>query len=75
MPPLAVDIFEPPLHGLILAEAEFSTDEAALSFQSPAVAVAEVTDDARFTGGSLALASRDDLQAWLADYGIKLQPG
>jgi len=69
-PPLAVDIFEPPLHGLVLAEAEFSTDAAALSFALPAAVVAEVTDDARFSGGSLARADRDDLLAWLADYGV-----
>jgi hypothetical protein len=75
MAPLAVDIFEPPLHGLILAEAEFSADEAALSFPVPAMAVAEVTDDARLGGGSLALACRADLATWLADYGIALQPG
>jgi hypothetical protein len=75
MAPLAVDIFEPPLHGLILAEAEFSDDEAALSFPVPSVAVAEVTDDVRFAGGSLAVACRDDLATWLADYGIALQPG
>jgi CYTH domain-containing protein len=74
MPPLAVDIFEPPLHGLVLAEAEFSTDEAALSFPAPADAVAEVTDDARFAGGSLVRADRGDLLAWLAEYGIRLQP-
>jgi len=75
LPPLAVDIFEPPLHGLVMAEAEFSTDEAALSFAVPAAAVAEVTDDARFAGGSLALTRRDDLLAWLAGYGISVEPG
>jgi hypothetical protein len=75
LPPLAIDIFEPPLHVLVLAEAEFSTDEAALSFPVPAAAVTEVTDDARFAGGSLAVACRDDLQAWLVGYGITLQPG
>lgn len=71
MAPLAVDIFEPPLDGLVLAEAEFSTDEAALSFPVPAAAVAEITDDARFAGGSLARTNRDDLLVWLADYGIR----
>jgi CYTH domain-containing protein len=72
MAPLVVDIFEPPLHGLVLAEAEFGTDAAALSLAAPAGVVAEVTDDARFSGGSLAQTSRDDLLAWLAGYGVCL---
>jgi CYTH domain-containing protein len=71
-PPLGIDLFAPPLHGLILAEAEFSTDEAAQSFSMPPVAVAEITSDPRFTGGTLARASRPALLAWLAEYGIDL---
>jgi len=73
VPPLAIDVFEPPLHGLVLAEAEFTTDEAAQSFPLPPAATAEVTGDNRFTGGSLAQARRRDLLAWLGEYGIKLQ--
>ncbi len=70
VPPLGVDIFEPPLHGLVLAEAEFGTDEEAYGFRPPGEVVAEVTDDARFSGGRLASAERDELLAWLAEYGI-----
>jgi len=73
VPPLGVDVFEPPLHGLVMADAEFSTDSEARSFVLPAAAVAEITDDTRFTGGSLVSARRGDLLAWLADYGIELQ--
>ena len=73
VPPLSIDVFDPPLHGLVLADAEFSTDAAARSFLPPPAAVAEVTDDARFTGGSLVRARRHDLLAWLAEYGIELQ--
>jgi CYTH domain-containing protein len=73
VPPLGIDVFDPPLHGLVLAEAEFTTDEAAQSFPVPPAAIAEVTDDIRFTGGCLAQTHRDDLLAWLAEYGIKLQ--
>ena len=73
VPPLGIDVFDPPLHGLVLADAEFSTDEAAQSFLQPPAAIAEVTDDARFTGGSLVCADRHDLLAWLAEYGIELQ--
>jgi CYTH domain-containing protein len=74
VPPLGIDIFDPPLDGLILAEAEFTTDEAAHAFSPPAQAVAEVTDDVRFTGGTLVRTSHDDLLAWLAEYGIKPVP-
>jgi hypothetical protein len=74
VPPLGIDVFNPPLHGLVLAEAEFTTDEAAQSFLLPQGAIAEVTVDARFTGGSLVRTRRHDLLAWLAEYGIKLLP-
>jgi CYTH domain-containing protein len=69
-PPLGIDVFDPPRDGLVLAEAEFTTDEAAESFRMPAQAVAEVTDDARFTGGSLVHATRDQVVTWLAEYGL-----
>ncbi len=71
VPPVSVDVFEPPLHGLVMADAEFSTDTEARSFRPPPAAVAEVTDDPRFTGGSLVRAHRHDLLAWLAEYGIE----
>lgn len=74
VPPLGIDVFDPPLHGLILAEAEFTTDEAARSFLPPPQVVAEVTDDIRFTGGSLVHAHRDDLLTWLADYRLEPVP-
>lgn len=73
VPPLSIDIFNPPLHGLVLADVEFSTDEAAESFALPPAAIAEVTEDARFTGGNLVRTRRHDLLAWLAEYGIALQ--
>jgi CYTH domain-containing protein len=72
VPPLSIDIFDPPLHGLVTGEVEFATDDAAESFTLPREVVAEVTEDSRFTGGSLVKASHDDLLSWLADYGIKL---
>lgn len=70
VPPLGIDVFDPPLHGLVMAEAEFTTDQEAQSFLPPRIAVAEVTDDIRFTGGSLARAKRHDLLSWLAEFGI-----
>lgn len=70
LPPLGIDVFEPPLHGLIMADVEFSTDNEAQAFRIPPAVVAEVTDDPRFTGGSLIHAHRRDVLAWLAEYGI-----
>jgi CYTH domain-containing protein len=72
VPPLSIDIFDPPLHGLVLAEAEFSTDEAAQSFRPHQATIAEVTNDPRFTGGTLARTRRPDLLAVLAEYDINL---
>lgn len=72
VPPLGVDVFDGPLTGLVLAEAEFADDEESLAFEPPAECAAEVTDDIRFTGGSLATASREALAGWLAEYGIRL---
>ncbi|MFI9781112.1 hypothetical protein ACIHCV_41920 [Streptomyces sp. NPDC051956] len=70
VPPLGVDVFDGHLQGLVLAEAEFTTDEEAESFVPPAECVAEVTDDTRFTGGRLVQASRRELLGWLAEYGL-----
>lgn len=69
-PPLGVDVFGGHLRGLVLAEAEFTTDEEAHAFAFPAGCVAEVTDDLRFTGGRLVGATRRDLLAWLAEHGL-----
>lgn len=70
IPPLGIDVFDPPLHGLVTAEAEFGSDEEMLAFQPPGYVHAEITDDPRFTGGRLAVAPREDLIFWLAQYGI-----
>ncbi|MFE9127279.1 hypothetical protein ACFYOF_17980 [Streptomyces sp. NPDC007148] len=53
VPPLGVDVFDGHLQGLVLAEAEFTSNKEAQSFMLPAECVAKVTDDTRFTGGSL----------------------
>ncbi|GAB2716578.1 hypothetical protein [Kitasatospora kifunensis] len=70
VPPLGIDLFDPPLHGLVLAEAEFDSDEEAEAFRPPSEAVAEVTSDGRFTGGRLVRTGRAELLGWLAEYGI-----
>ncbi|MGW7409422.1 hypothetical protein ACWGI9_37995 [Streptomyces sp. NPDC054833] len=73
VPPLGIDVFDGELRGLVLAEAEFGSDEDALSFVPPAACRVEVTDDDRFTGGRLVRTSRRELLGWLAEYG--LHPG
>ncbi|MFE2594293.1 hypothetical protein ACN6LC_000275 [Streptomyces violaceoruber] len=73
VPPLGVDVFDGRLQGLVLGEAEFTTDEEIQAFAPPAECVAEVTDDARFAGGCLVQASRQELLGWLAEYGIRPQ--
>lgn len=48
-----VDVFEGPLSGLIMAEAEFGDVEAMAAYPMPDFAFREVTDDIRYTGGRL----------------------
>jgi CYTH domain-containing protein len=74
VPPMGIDLFDGPLTGLVLAEAEFTSDESAGAFTPPPYCAAEVTDDPRFTGGRLVLADRAELTQWLFDYGIALDP-
>ena len=50
--PMAVDEFDGPLSGLVLAEIEL--DDPRARAPAPPGAVADVTDDERYTGGSLA---------------------
>jgi CYTH domain-containing protein len=72
VPPLGVDTFGPPLDGLVLAEAEFATDDELSAFAPPDHMVSEVTADERFTGGRLARTTRDELRAWLAEFGLEI---
>ena len=75
IPPFGIDVFDPPLHGLVTGEAEFGTDAEILALRLPGYIHAEVTCDPRFTGGRLAAASREDLASWLTEYGINLPDG
>jgi len=72
VPPLGVDVFEGELTGLIMAEAEFASDQDQDAFTPPPSCLHEVTSDPRFTGGRLARTSRPELLAWLDDYRIAL---
>lgn len=70
-PPIVVDVFDPPLDGLVLAEAEFASEDEMRSFTPPAFAIAEVTSDPRFTGGRLAVTAREELLRLLAEFGVR----
>jgi len=74
VPPFGIDVFDGPLEGLILAEAEFDSAAAAEALTVPFFVAGEVSADDRFTGGQLVRASRQDIRNWLLDYGIALRP-
>jgi CYTH domain-containing protein len=57
---LAADDFHGPLSGLVLAEVELGPDEERLA--SPPGSIIEVTDDDRFSGGSLAALSAEEAE-------------
>jgi hypothetical protein len=71
IPPLAVDRFEGALQGLVLAEAEFEDAADEVAFEAPAMAVAEVTSDIRFTGGTLARMTPAGVAQLLNAFGIR----
>ena len=50
---MCVDEFQGDLDGLILAEAEFKTQDMLAAFPAPDFAFREVTHDPRFSGGNL----------------------
>ena len=72
IPPFGIDVFEGPLQGLILAEAEFDSAVAADALPIPSFVVGEVSTDDRFTGARLAGSSRQDIETWLLEYGTAL---
>jgi CYTH domain-containing protein len=73
VPPFGIDVFGGDLEGLLVAEAEFDSAEAADELTIPSFIHAEVSADDRFTGGRLVGASRQELQAWLGEYGVTLR--
>lgn len=70
VPPFGIDIFDGPLTGLLLAEAEFESEESAVALEIPAFIHCEVSGDDRFTGGQLVRATEQDLRTWLSEYGL-----
>ena len=65
----AVDVYLGGLHGLVLAETEFATDEEMSAFAPPPFAAREVTGDELFTGARLVHLTAEDLRAELARRG------
>lgn len=57
---IELDVFGGPLVGLMLAEVEFGSVEAASAFEPPVWFGAEVTTDGRYTNASLALHGAPD---------------
>ena len=51
----AIDVFEGPLAGLVLAEVEAGDDAALAAVAIPRWCAAEVTDDSAYAGGTLAI--------------------
>ena len=72
VPPFGIDVFEGPLAGLILAEAEFDSEADAAALTIPPFLGRELSDDSRFSGARLISATRLELEQWLAEYGVEL---
>jgi CYTH domain-containing protein len=70
VPPFGLDVFGGELAGLVLAEIEFSDDEAHARFDPPVESVAEVTQDVRLTGGRFTQMPRAKLLEILSEYGL-----
>ena len=65
---MAIDQFQGQLEGLMIAEVDFGPNGNPSSFIIPSFGIAEVTDDERFTGASLALTTSIQVQALLDEF-------
>ena len=66
----AVDMFLGELFGLVLAEVSFETDQELDSFTKPPFAIADVTNDPVFAGGSLSQLSFADVRRHILEDGL-----
>jgi len=66
----AVDMFLGDLFGLVLAEVSFETDQELDSFTKPPFAIADVTNDPVFAGGSLSQLSFADVRRHILEDGL-----
>jgi CYTH domain-containing protein len=69
--PMGIDQFQGPLEGLVLAEVDFGPHGDPSSLPMPSFALAEVTDDERFTGARLALTTAAQAKALLDEFDVK----
>jgi len=61
----SVDVFLGALHGLVLAETDFETDEDLNAFSPPPFATLDVTKDELFTGGKLVHLTSNEIRVEL----------
>jgi CYTH domain-containing protein len=66
----SIDMFIGDLFGLVLAETDFKTDEELDKFQTPAFAIADVTNIETFSGGSLSQLKYDDVRKEIFESGL-----
>lgn len=66
----AVDMYLGDLFGLVLSEVSFETDEDLESFTKPPFALAEVTNDAVFSGGALSQLTFADVREHIRQAGL-----
>jgi CYTH domain-containing protein len=69
--PMAIDQFQGQLEGLVVAEVDFGPNGDPSSLTMPSFALAEVTDDERFTGARLALTTRPQVKKLLDEFNMK----
>jgi CYTH domain-containing protein len=69
--PMSIDQFHGPLEGLVLAEVDFGPHGDPSTLSMPSFALAEVTDDERFTGARLALTTESQVKALLDEFNVK----
>ncbi len=60
-----IDVFLGALHGLILAETTFTSDDEKRGFQTPPFVAFDVSDDEMFNGGNLVNLTTDEIRATL----------
>ncbi len=66
----SIDMFLGDLLGLVLAEVSFATDEELDSFPKPPFAIADVTNNAIFSGGSLSELTFENVRNEIARSGL-----
>jgi CYTH domain-containing protein len=71
----SVDMFLGDLFGLMLAEVGFDTDEELDSFTKPAFALADVTNDPVFSGGSLSQSTFAEVRQHILECGLVRKDG